>query len=54
MTDELRWVIHLKRKEDPDFEMLWYHMPKMDPIQNPQYSLSYYVLLLNMTVFLET
>jgi len=30
MTDELRWVIHLKRKEDPGFEMLWYHM-----IQNP-------------------
>jgi hypothetical protein len=29
-------------------------MPKIDYIQNPQDSLSYYVLLLNMTVFLET
>jgi len=35
MTDELRWVIHLKGKENAGFEMLWYHMPKMDHIQNP-------------------
>jgi hypothetical protein len=54
MTDELKWVIYLKAKEDAGFEMLWYHMPKIDYIQNPQDSLSYYVLLLNMTVFLET
>jgi len=54
MTDEPRWVIHLKEKEDPNFEMLWYHMPKMDHIQNPQYSLSYHVFLLKMIVFLET
>jgi hypothetical protein len=53
MTDELRFI-QLKGKADLGFEMLWYHMPKMDHIQNSQYSPSYYVLLLNMTVFLET